>query len=233
MKRFLLIVLALLMLFTMLGGASPASDFAPRDARDGNLQALSCLGECAFSFEYGSSEGKLLRWVDEIKVYVAGRPSADDLKELDAFLMELSFRVPLLPIVTRVDSEAEANIVISYVPLADMKDCVWNYAEGNWGYFSFRYFLDGRMSEARIAIATDVTNQRQRNHLMREELVGALGLTNDHELYADSIVYQPWTEVQELSEIDWLMLNMVYSPYVSPGMTYRELCDALTPTIAP
>ena len=65
MKRFLLVVLALLMVFATLGSASPASDFAPRDAQDGKLQALSCLGVCAFSAEYNSDRSTLCRWENE------------------------------------------------------------------------------------------------------------------------------------------------------------------------
>ena len=233
MKRFLLVVLALLMVFATLGSASPASDFAPRDAQDGKLQALSCLGVCAFSAEYNSDRSTLCRWENEIKVYAGGSPTSDDVRELDAFLMELSFRVPLLPVVTRVSAEQEANVTIYYVPLNSMAAHVNSYVEGNWGYFSYSNYASGEMAVGRIALANDVTNQRQRNHLMREELVGVLGLSNDHTLYADSIVYQPWTEVQELSEIDWLMLNMVYSPHVDSGMSYKEVYSVLYPTIVP
>ena len=78
-----------------------------------------------------------------------------------------------------------------------------------------------------IAIATDVTNQKQRNHLMREELIGLLGLRNDHELYKDSILYQAWTETQTLSEVDWLMMNMLYHPDLTPGMSLNTACDIL------
>ena len=233
MKRFLLVVLALLMVFATLGSASPSSDFAPRDAQDGKLQALSCLGVCAFSAEYNSDRSTLCRWENEIKVYAGGSPTSDDVRELDAFLMELSFRVPLLPVVTRVSAEQEANVTIYYVPLNSMAAHVNSYVEGNWGYFSYSNYASGEMAAGRIALANDVTNQRQRNHLMREELVGVLGLSNDHTLYADSIVYQPWTEVQELSEIDWLMLNMVYSPHVDSGMSYKEVYAVLYPTIVP
>lgn len=77
--------------------------------------------------------------------------------------------------------------------------------------------------EAQIGIAADVTDQRSRDHLIQEEFFGALGLLNDHDLYSDSIVYQPWTTVQQPSEVDWLMLNMVYSPLLSPGMEKNEI----------
>ena len=52
---------------------------------------------------------------------------------------------------------------------------------------------------------------------------GSAGRTNDHYYYEDSIVYQPWTTVQQLSDVDWIMLNMLYSPLTYPGMQKQEL----------
>ncbi len=62
---------------------------------------------------------------------------------------------------------------------------------------------------------------------MMEELTGCLGLANDHNLYRDSILYQPWTTVQSLSEVDWIMLNYLYSPLVSPGDTWNTVERAI------
>ena len=61
----------------------------------------------------------------------------------------------------------------------------------------------------------------------QEELVGALGLPNDHMVYSDSILYQKYTTTRSLSEVDWLMLNMLYSPVTRPDMTWSEAEDAL------
>ena len=79
-----------------------------------------------------------------------------------------------------------------------------------------------------FGIATDVTDQKARNHLIQEEFIGALGLLNDHFLYSDSILYQPWTTVQQPSEVDWLMLNILYSPRLSPGMDKNKIHGVLT-----
>ena len=49
-----------------------------------------------------------------------------------------------------------------------------------------------------------------------------IGMTNDHYCYEDSIICQGWTETQELSELDWLMLNLMYHPALEPGMTAEE-----------
>ena len=59
-----------------------------------------------------------------------------------------------------------------------------------------------------------------------------LGLTNDHGLYSDSILYKEWTTVGQLSDVDWLMLNMLYDPDLSCGMSanqaYRILKEKIT-----
>ncbi len=222
------IVCCMLVSFLLMSSALAAQNFSPVDALDARRQALDCLKISAFSAEYrDSTGGRLTRWESSIRLYVGGKPTRADLAELDDFLLELALRVPLLPNITRTNREAEADITIYYVPLSSMGSYAQNYVEGNWGFFTFYHDGAYQRYKGQIVIASDVTNQRQRNHLMKEELVGVLALGNDHELYADSIVYQPWTEVQDLSEVDWLMLNMIYSPYVSCGMTYDQARSAL------
>ena len=97
-----------------------------------------------------------------------------------------------------------------------------DYVEGNWGFFSYRCTRN-RITSARIGISSDITDQEERNHLVLEELVGSLGLPGDHEVYADSILYDPWTVVQSLSEVDWRMLNLLYDPALSAGMRESQV----------
>ena len=47
------------------------------------------------------------------------------------------------------------------------------------------------------------------------------------EAYRDSILYDGWTTVQTLSDVDWRMLNMLYHPAVHPGMTWPAAQGAL------
>lgn len=227
MKRLAALVL---IVFCLTGSAFAAANFAPITAREGKYQALDCLKYCGFGAEYNSVSDALTRWEDDINIYVTGSPTQSDLQMLDDFIMQLSFRVQFLPPIARVSQESQANIVIYYGPLNTLPEHVSEYVEGNWGMFTY-YMRSNVRYKAEIGIASDVTSQQQRNHLMMEELVGALAMANDHDLYSDSIVYQPWTEVQQLSEIDWLMINMIYHPDLRVGMSYAEVYDALVLTI--
>lgn len=223
MKRMWALALCVGML--LVAGAR-AEVFCPANAREGKLLALECLMDCAFSAEYGDPNSLLLRWEEPLYVYVEGCPTAEDERQLDDFLMELSFRVPLLPMVERVAERGRANITMAFVPEGEMARYVANYVDGNWGFVTY-YYSDSVIGMAEIAIASDTTTQAERNSILREELVNCLGLGNDHYRYEDSIIYECSNEAQTLSPVDWLMLNMVYSPYTAPGMTASEVYEAL------
>lgn len=217
MKHLTALLLALLL---ALPGSALAEVFAPSDAAEALQTALELCSTCAFAAEYGG-EHSLMRWDGPIRIYLDGQPSAADRQTLADFILQLCYRVPTMPNVTIVDAPAAANVTIWYGPLNAMGQHVTNYQAGNWGYFTY-WYSRGRIVQAEIGIATDVTTQRDRNHLLQEELVGALGLTNDHDVFSDSILYQPWTTTQQLSEVDWLMLNMLYHPDVTPGCAWEE-----------
>ncbi len=225
MKRWLALMLILILLVP---AGALGDKFAPESAEQAVKQALSLLETCAFTGEYGDEDREILiRWIEPIRIYASGSPSRNDLKQLDAFILELAYRVPELPMVTRVDKEEDANLVIHYCRLSEMETLVPGYVAGNWGMMSYSYHANGEIFKAVIGLARDKATQSGRNHLMREELVGVLGLAGHHEAFADSILYRDWTTVQRLSEVDWLMLNMLYSPHVFPGWNWTQVQQAL------
>lgn len=236
-SRIIAVLLAAVILFCAVPSrtAADAREFRYSDAQDARLKALECLMKCGFSVEYSgdasNSERALTRWEKTIRIYVGGSPSSDDLDQLKRFIMEIATHCPNMPNIRLESSEQDANITIWYCPIKDMHKHVDDYHEGNWGYFSYTYDSGCRMDSAKIAIATDKNNTASKRHLLREELVGAFGLTNDHELYSDSILYQEWTTVGRLSEVDWLMLNMLYDPDLTCGMDANETYSVLYPKI--
>lgn len=227
MKKLLIILLIACLLAP---SALAAARFDPANAQEGKMLALDCLQLSSFGAEYNSASSLLKRWEDDIVIYAYGKPTDADLALLDEFIMQLSFRCPFLPAITRTDNKSEANITLYFGPLDTLSSHVSNYVEGNWGFFTYRYNSSYEIRSAEIAVSSDVTRQKQRNHLIMEELIGVLGLAKDHELYSDSIVYSPWTETQELSDVDWLMMNMLYHPAVHCGMSYPQARSALLDT---
>ena len=224
-KRCVALILALMLLPCL----ASAEKFNPGDAVQGRRQALALLEACAFGGQLADqNRGMLIRWTEPAAVYADGAPSKSDLQQLDSFLMELAFRVPEMPCLRRVEDPAEADIVIHYLKLSEIKEQEERYVEGNWGFQTYTYHSNGQIFSAQIWIARDKTGQAGRNHLMKEGLVSVLGLTNMHEVYTDSIISRGWSTRQELSEVDWLMLNMLYSAHVFPGWTWEQTRDTLT-----
>ncbi len=238
-ERIFALVLVWALAFCLIPSAGEAGGkpFSYSNAEQARWLALDCLMICGFSQEYDASgsEGgasKLTRWEDTIKIYVSGSPSKQDLSELDEFIMECATHCPNMPNIRIVSDASRANVSIWYGPLNQLKDHSEFYVEGNWGFFSYWYGNNHRMTRAEIVIATDVNTQDSKNHLLREELTGAFGLTNDHFVYSDSILFGEWTTTQEFSDVDWLMLNMLYDPDLTPGMSGREARAILEKKIA-
>ncbi len=229
-QRFLTIraFLVWMLLFFFLFSSASAEAFRPSSEEDAARRATALFLQCAFYPEYAEADkGYLTRWDQEITIWTGGNPTREDLKTLDAFLAELTDRVSGLPGIRRVRQDTDAAIRIWFIPQYMMKYYLEEYVEDNWGFFQYKT-RDRRIISARIGIADDSTEQEDRNHLILEELVGALGLPGDHERYTDSILYEGRSSVQSLSEVDWRMLNLLYSPLLAPGFTEEQTKAALS-----
>lgn len=216
-------VLALLL---CLCAGTHGESYQPANGDQARRQAISLFLECAFHPEYGAETGRLNRWEEEIRVWAGGGPTREDLAALDRFLAEAPARAEGLPPLRRVRQDSQANIRIWFIPEYMMPYYLEDYVDGNKGFFRYETRKD-RIVSARIGIAADTTEQEERDHLILEELVGALGLPGDHLKYRDSILYDGWTVTRELSEVDWQMLEILYSGELRAGMTEKEASDLL------
>lgn len=220
MKRTLCLILTLLTLITSLSCAL-ADNF--RYSEREKALALRQFEACAFSAEYGGDgRNYTVRWEKPIAVYFAGDYTDEDLSFFFRFITELSQTVRGLPEIRLTTDQSQSNVQITFTTLDRMGEYVSNYTEGNWGYFTY-WNMGSSISSLEIAIATDVTTQRQRNHLLMEEFVGGLGLANDHYLDDDSILYGEWTETQSLTTADLLMLCFLYDERISAGRTFNDV----------
>lgn len=230
MKRLCAAGLALVLLVLALPALGQARVFNPPNELERRRQALYGFLDTAFTPEYaGDDRDFLLRWTEPIRASIAGAYTPEEEAFFEAFLDQLNQAgLQTFPGIMRVAPEYDPNMVITYCPLAEMGNYVQGYVPGNWGMFYY-YYENWALVHANIAIATDVTTLEDRQHLLLEEIVGALGLTNDIYTYSDSIVYQPWTTMQQLSDLDWLMLGYLYSDKLTLGMNAVEAYGRLLP----
>lgn len=232
MKRLCAAGLILVLLAMALPVIGQAPVFNPPNELERRRQALYGFLDAAFSPEYaGDNRDFLLRWTVPIRVSIAGDYTREEEAFFEEFLTSLNqAELDTFPGISRVHPDDIPNMVITYCPLQQMGNYVQGYVPGNWGMFYY-YYKRGALVHADIAIATDVTSREDRQHLLLEEIVGALGLTNDIYTYSDSIIYQPWTTVQQLSDLDWLMLSYLYSDRLTLGMNAVQAYGRLLPTL--
>lgn len=218
MKRILTLLVVFIMALTNLPAtAKVVYDFS--EYKD----ALNQFEACAFSAEYGG-DGRdyTVRWIDSLHVYFEGDYTDSDIAFFYRFVSELTRKIDGIPEIRITSDKYDSNVQIYFTPLDRMDDYLSNYTEGNWGYFTY-WNMGSYITELEIGIATDVTTQRQRYHLLMEEFVGGLGLANDHYLSDDSILYGVWTETQSLTTADWLMIQFLYDDRIPAGLTWNQI----------
>lgn len=221
--KYWVFLLVLLLAFSLALPAQAA--FLVQDESQALREAFAAA---AFRAEYDvQGRDELRRWQSPIRVYTTGTPTAQDLATLATFIDQLGQMVFGLPPVSLVSHPQQANVTLTFAPLDTLGTALPTYVSGNWGFFSFWNDADGVIYEAQAVIASDVTSQQDRNHLILEEFTGLLGLANDIEGQPDSIIYQPWTTTQQLSLLDWQLLNLLYDERLSPGMSQAQAFEAM------
>lgn len=178
----------------------------------------------ALGSEFEGSPETVKKWLQDVDVQVSGQPTAADLETLDDTVTDLNELISPIDI-NIVDQDADINIYI--VPLSEFREYIPTYVEGNWGYFSYRFRETGELYTADIVVRSEGIEQGLRSHLLREELTQSFGLAKDSNTYPDSIFYQGTSFVEEYSDLDETMIDILYRPEIETGFTKQQVEEAL------
>lgn len=210
-----------------------SSSAAPMSTRNATSRALTSYTpeqiryflEVALGSELGNAPAEIRKWQGEIKIQYFGFPTTEDLRTLDAVMTEIN---ELTHNTIRLQwVEANPDIEIYFVPESSFSRYEPNYVPRNLGFFWAWWGTDNVLDRAKILITTEGVTQRERSHLIREELTQSLGLMRDSYAYSDSIFYQEWTDVTQYSELDRAVISLLYLPEIQPGMTQSQVIAAL------
>ncbi|MEO1209603.1 MAG: DUF2927 domain-containing protein [Cyanobacteria bacterium J06638_20] len=193
---------------------SPAPLSVSSDAVDYFLQI-------AMGSEWGSSGGVVRKWTGPVRIGVQGNPTYEDEQTLNAVISELNRLIEDDRVTLTLDNR-NPNVVIRFVPESQFRSIEPNYRPRNLGFFWLEWNSQS-ISNARILISTTGVTQQERSHLIREELTQVMGLMRDSYDYADSIFYQRWTDVTEYAAIDREVIQLLYQPTITFGMSPREV----------
>ena len=186
---------------------------------------LTYWDEVVLQMEYTDGTGDasvVQKWLGPIRCRVYGSPTDEDLEVLEALFSQLNGIDGFPGIHLAAEDELE-NLTLSFQEpdrfTAEFSDAV--NGEDAWGATQFWYYTDtNELHDGRIGIRTDIP-QSDRSSIILEEVINTLGIS-DSELRPDSIVYQYSNENLALSDVDLLLLKLLYDPAIRPGMDKEE-----------
>ncbi|HEY9811755.1 MAG TPA: DUF2927 domain-containing protein [Halomicronema sp.] len=187
--------------------------------------------EVAMGSEFSQSNSVVRKWQGDIKVQVIGTPTPEDITTLVQVMNEVNFLAEG-NINLRFDNQ-NSHIKIYFVPEREFANYESNYQPVNYGFFWTYWNNNQVITKANILITTENVTQRERSHLIREELTQSLGLMRDSYRYDNSIFYQGWTDVNEYSPIDKVLIQTLYRPQIKPGMSQEQVRQVLRSLIPP
>ncbi len=189
-------------------------------------EQISYFLEIALGSEFRSETKPMIhKWSGDIRIQYFGNPTSEDLATLQSVIRELNELTQGSINLQLVSSNP--NLTMYFVPESQFKRYEPGYVPVNYGFFMTRWDSNGEIRNANVLITSQNVTQRERSHLIREELTQSLGLMRDSYKYPESMFYQPWTDVTQYAEIDRALIRMLYNPNIQPGMTQAQVINSL------
>ena len=195
------------------------------NSNDFKQEEIDYFTEIALGAEFGDETPVIKKWVENIRIKINGEPTEEDLQTINTIVSDLNeiIKGMRINIVNK-----NANLTITFSPESDFTSIDPNYVPTNYGFFWALWHDDNYViHDASILISSAGITQKERSHLIREELTQSLGLMNDSDKYDDSIFYQEWTDVTEFSEIDRAVIKLLYLKNIKPGMSKEQVLKIL------
>lgn len=191
-------------------------------------QMIKYFNEVVLSIEYSTGSGNpsvVQKWKDPIYYYIEGQPTDRDLTVLEKLIAQLN-TIEGFPGI-RQATGLERNLGLYFVDRTAFRAqfaAVINGEEAEGAVQFWYYTISNAIYRGDIGYRSDI-DQKIRDSVIPEEIVNALGL-NDTILRKDSIVYQYSSTATELSDVDFVILKLLYHPNMRRGMDAKA-CEAV------
>jgi len=206
----------------------PHSDLYHPDYTTEQIQEY--FEEVILHVEYSSGTGDatlVQKWLSPIGYRIYGSPTDEDLRVLNDLFARLN-QIPGFPGFYTAEAEGLEQLRISFLEPDTFRASyspVVNGEEANGATEFWYYTGTNEIYSARIGYRTDI-DQSIRNSVLIEEIINTLGVS-DTVLREDSITYQYSDFNTALSDVDWILLNLLYHPEIRCGMDADACADVL------
>lgn len=164
----------------------------------------------------------LQKWIEPISYTVYGDPTEEDLTVLTDFARWLNM-LEGFPGIAKAEDPGMANLKIHFCSQEDMLLIMGDSFVDMDGAVTF-WYTDDEIYDAMICVRTDL-DQYLRNSVILEEVYNGLGPIQDSALRPESIIAADFSQSQSLTEMDELILRLLYHPDLQCGMG-AENCEA-------
>ncbi|MBQ2957998.1 MAG: DUF2927 domain-containing protein [Clostridia bacterium] len=192
-------------------------------------QIIEYFEEVVLDMEYADGTGDVSlvqKWIAPMRYRIYGFPTDEDLSILTAFFDQLN-ALPGFPGICAAGEEEAENVTISFLDHEGFYAVFSDMLGGDSAFGATRFWYYTETNDiytANIGYRTDV-GQAARNSILIEEIVNTLGVS-DTVLRTDSIVYQYSDDNTALSDVDLIILSLLYDPAIECGMD-AESCRAV------
>lgn len=163
------------------------------------------------------------KWTVPLVYQLHGTPTTEDLEILDGFAAQLN-QIYGFPGIREAKYPEEANLNIHFCSRDDFLTLMGNDFLGADGGVTF-WYEKNEIYNGIIGICTDL-DQQLRNSVIMEEIYNGLGPVQDTALRSDSLIWTGFSQPQQPTDVDWLILELLYHPDIKCGMNFED-CEAI------
>ena len=182
---------------------------------------LAFFNEVCLDSEYVDSgdPSYVQKWAAPISFMLHGAYTQTDYEVLTGLVEQLN-GIHGFPGMEECWDESQSNLDIYFCSEQELKDRM-DFGDNLDGAVTFWYDGMDQIYDAIICIRHDI-DQNIRSSVILEEIYNGLGPIQDTAIREDSIIYQYGSEVLALSDMDWLLLKLLYHPDMRCGMDAAE-----------
>ena len=174
-------------------------------------------------FANGGNPNNVQKWDEPIYYRMHGSYDNIDVAVIETFARYLNC-VEGFPGMYAAEDNDEPNLNIHFTDEEGMVNLLGVDFYGNDGGVTFWYEED-RIYDETICVLTSL-DRELRNSVLLEELYNGLGPVQDTDLREDSIIYSAFARTQDLSDVDRLLIELLYHPEIRCGMNAAE-CETV------
>lgn len=191
---------------------------------------ISYFKDIALGFLFGGSSEITRRWETDMKVYIEGTPTAENLSEFQKVRSEINALTTNGFSIEVVTDKSQANVTIFFGSV-DQFSALYpssaGVAKANLRTFAVWWNTNNEINRSVIYVDNQQTSAIQQKSWVRGMMAGALGLGQISPLYPESMFYSRANTNITFTQMDKDLIKLLYHPNMRIGLTEEEVGPVL------